>query len=229
MPPLPENLFLNPAWHALQTRHRDFAVTASDACRYPADIAPFVAIAEPRQSAMRDLHSLLLPGESVWIFGEGHSRLPGLSFGRTIECLQMVLDESVPVAAPTADIVRLGEAHSGEMVKLTELAFPGFFRPKTHETGTYYGVRSNRELIAMGGERLALNGYSEISGVCAHPAHRGRGFAGNLMRQLVVDHRAKGVISWLRVISTNNTAIALYQSIGFGIARAVTLTEVFRM
>jgi GNAT superfamily N-acetyltransferase len=228
MPRLPESLFLNPAWHALQTRHRHLAVVAGDACRYPADVAPFGAVAEPRPGAMRDLHSLLLPGESVWIFGEEYPPYSGLSLDGTIECLQMVLDQDVSLVDPTADIVPLSNANAPEMVALTDLAFPGFFRPKTHEMGFYYGVRSDGELIAMGGERLALNGYSEISGVCTHPAHRGKGFAGNLIRKLAGDHRTKGLVSWLHVVSTNKTAIDLYQSLGFKTERAVTLSHVSR-
>ncbi len=50
--------------------------------------------------------------------------------------------------------------------------------------GSYYGVRSNGELVVMGGERLRLEGYPEISGVCTHPAHRGRGLAASLIWQL---------------------------------------------
>ena len=49
--------------------------------------------------------------------------------------------------------------------------------------GSYYGVRSpSGELIAMGGERLQLDGYSEISAVCTHPSHR-----------------CDGLVSWLHV------------------------------
>ena len=48
--------------------------------------------------------------------------------------------------------------------------------------GSYYGVRScNGELLAMGGERLQLDGYSEISALCTHPSFRGQGFAASLI------------------------------------------------
>jgi GNAT superfamily N-acetyltransferase len=76
--------------------------------------------------------------------------------------------------------------------------------------GSYYGVRSGArsdgELIAMGGERLSLDGYPEISGVCTHPAHRGKGLAANLIRQLVRDHRRDGLVSWLHVGNENHRA-----------------------
>jgi len=84
MTDLPENLFANPVWSALQTTHRHFALSVGDACRYPADVAPFAATAAPTESAMQHLHSLLAPGEWVWLFGECFPRVTGLSFEETL-------------------------------------------------------------------------------------------------------------------------------------------------
>ena len=58
--------------------------------------------------------------------------------------------------------------------------------------GSYYGVRSDGELKAMGGERLMLDGYAEISGVCTHPSHRGQGLAARLIWHLARSHRLDG-------------------------------------
>src|ERR1035438_9769947 len=96
MDDLPASLFSNPAWHALQTKHRHLAVSAGDACRYPAEVAPFVAVAAPSPVALGQLHSLLAPGESTWLIGESYPHVPELSFEETLECLQMVLPEKVP-------------------------------------------------------------------------------------------------------------------------------------
>ena len=86
------------------------------------------------------------------------------------------------------------------MVALTTLAFPSFFRSRTCEMGSYYGVRScTGELLAMGGERLQLDGYSEISALCTHPSFRGQGFAVRLIWHLVRNHRRDGLVSWLHV------------------------------
>ena len=86
------------------------------------------------------------------------------------------------------------------MVALTTLAFPSFFRSRTCEMGSYYGVRScTGELLAMGGERLQLDGYSETSALCTHPSFRGQGFAVSLIWHLVRNHRRDGLVSWLHV------------------------------
>jgi GNAT superfamily N-acetyltransferase len=225
---LPENLFANPVWHALQSKHRHFALSAGDACRYPADVAPFAAVATPSKSALQSLYSLLAPGEYVWLIGESYPSIPELSCQGTLECVQMVLPEDVTPPAPAPRIVPLSDANAPEMVALTDIAFPGFFRSRTCEMGSYYGVRSGGELIAMGGERLTLDGYPEISGICTHPAHRGNGHAASLIWHLVRNHRRDGLISWLHVSAENLHAIELYLRLGFTTVRKVKLHRISR-
>ncbi len=223
-----QNLFANPAWHALHTMHRHFAISAGDACRYPADVAPFAAVATPSKTALLQLHSLLIRSESVWLVGKSFPPIPELAFEESLVCLQMVLPKDAPLLSQTAEIVPLSSADAPEMVALTSLAFPGFFRSRTCEMGSYYGVRLKGELIAMGGERLMLDGYPEISGVCTHPAHRGKGYAASLIWHLVQTHRRNGLTSWLHVSAANHLAIELYQRLGFTVARKVTLHRICR-
>jgi predicted GNAT family acetyltransferase len=90
-------------------------------------------------------------------------------------------------------------------------------------------VRSaDGELIAMAGERPMLEGYPEISGVCTHPGHRGKGLAASLIRRLARDHRRDGLVSWLHVNSVNRRAIQLYLRLGFRIVRTVKVHRVAR-
>jgi GNAT superfamily N-acetyltransferase len=225
---LPETLFANPVWHALQTKHRHFALSSGEATRYPADVAPFAAIAKPGTAALQALHSLLVSGESVWLIGETGPTPAGLSHEANLECLQMVLPEDIIPPDPSPEIIPLTHANAPEMVALTDIAFPGFFRPRTCEMGSYYGIRLNGELIAMGGERLVLDGYPEISGVCTHPDHRGKGYAASLILHLVRSHRRDGLVSWLHVSAANHHAIDLYRRMGFLVARNVMLHRLLR-
>ena len=212
---LPEKLFANPVWHALHSEHREFAKCAGDACRYPAAVVPLAAILAPGAGPMLQLCSLFEAGESAWIIGEEYSEVAGLVREETLVCLQMVLPDDVRVPDTSAEIVKLTDANAGEMVALTTLAFPGFFRQRTCEMGSYYGVRSpSGELIAMGGERLKLDGFTEISAVCTHPSFRGRGLAAAIIWQVVREHRKEGVVSWLHVASTNRRAAELYLRMG---------------
>ena len=221
---LPERLFANPVWHALQSRHRHFAAAAGEACRYPRDVAPLGAVAEPSSRALKDLSSLLEPGESLWLVGDRYPPVPEMTFEGTLACFQMILPEDVAAPDSGHDIVRLSD--SREMVALTDAAFPGFFRPRTCSMGSYYGVRAEGELIAMAGERIMLDGYAEISAVCTRKEHRGKGLAAALIWRLVQDHRRDGVVSWLHVGSENRGAIELYSKMGFRAISEVMLHRV---
>ena len=224
MPQLPEAIFHNPPWHTLRTKHRHFAQFHGNACRYLRAVAPFAALGSTDETSLRDLRALMEPGESVWIFAEDLPRVEGLACDNTLPTLQMVLPVDTPI--PPADDAVVPLSDPAEMVALTDIAFPGFFRPRTCEMGDYYGLRSGGQLVSMGGERLMLEGYSEISGVCSHPDHRGQGYAARVVSHLVRKHRAEGVRSWLHVVAANTHAIALYESLGFQIARQVVLTRI---
>src|SRR6202034_656091 len=131
MSDLPESLFLNPVWHALHGPHRHLARIEGGACRYPADVAPFAAIDAPSATTFAQLRSLLDPEESVWIVDYGRTA-PGLAVVDALECVQMVLPAEADTPAPGRDVLPLAAAHAQEMVALTDVAFPGFFRPATY-------------------------------------------------------------------------------------------------
>lgn len=227
---LPEGLFANPVWHALRSKHQKFAKCAGEACRYPAEVVPLAAIRAPEREPMLQLRSLFDADESAWVIGEKYAEVPKLVRAETLECLQMVLPDDVGVPDTKIEVVKLSDANAGEMVSLTTLAFPGFFRQRTCEMGSYYGVRSaSGELIAMGGERLKLDGFTEISAVCTHPSFRGRGLAAAIIWQVVREHRKEGVRSWLHVASSNRRAEELYLRMGFKEIRRVTLHRILRV
>ena len=226
---LPESLFANPVWSALRTKHRRFAISAGDACRYPAEVTPFAAVAVPTVSALQSLSSLLMHGEYVWIIAESYPAIPEISCLENLDCLQMVLPEDVTSPAPMHGIVPLSKTNAPEMIALTDVAFPGFFRIRTGEMGSYYGVRSqDGQLIAMGGERLTIDGYPEISGICTHPAYRGNGYAAGLIWHIAQNQRRDGLIPWLHVAAENHRAIELYLKLGFRVVRTVKLHRISR-
>src|ERR1700760_4596346 len=126
---LPAELFTDPVWHALNTRHSHLAVIDGDARRYSVDVAPFASLTKPTELALWELHSLLAPGEYTWLFGTHYPHLPELRNEGTLECAQMVLTRELPLTPAPIDL--LGESDADAMVSLTDVAFPGFFRSHT--------------------------------------------------------------------------------------------------
>jgi len=227
MSELPEALFSNPVWHALHGQHRHLAIVEGSACRYPADVSPFAAIAAPNGRALDELRLLLNPEESVWIVDCGRT-VPGLKVLDALDCVQMVLPAEVEPPPQSGQVLALSAANAHEMVALTDAAFPGFFRSKTYRMGFYCGIRVDGELVAMGGERLWLKGYPELSGICTHPAHRGKGLATDVISHLVRRHRRDGLRSWLHVGAPNTRAIELYTTLGFKRVRTLMLHRIVR-
>jgi ribosomal protein S18 acetylase RimI-like enzyme len=140
----------------------------------------------------------------------------------------MVLPQEVEIPAAGRDVLPLTAAHAQEMVALTSVAFPGFFRPATHRMGSFFGVRVGGELVAMGGERLLLPRHPEMSAICTHPDHRGEGLATDVICHLAKHHRRAALISWLHVGAPNRRAIELYTGLGFERVRSLMLHRITR-
>jgi ribosomal protein S18 acetylase RimI-like enzyme len=136
--------------------------------------------------------------------------------------------ETIAAGGAGFDIVALGEADAAEMLALATLTRPGPYRARTHELGDFIGVRQDGRLVAMAGERLKPVGFAEVSAVCTHPDHRGRGYAGALMRQVASRMLARGETPFLHVYATNTGAIALYEALGFRLGREIVMTVLAR-
>ena len=101
------------------------------------------------------------------------------------------------------------------MVALADLTRPGPFGTRTIEFGHYHGIFENGKLVAMTGQRLHVGNYTELSAVCTHPDHLGKGYAASLMTHqlnLILSH---GQQPFLHVRADNTRAIALYERLGF--------------
>src|SRR5258707_1187242 len=174
---------LDPAWNALATEHARFTVGDGRARRYPAAVVPFAALADQSAASWTDFEELLAPSEHVYLFGAQPACTKGLKVGAPLNTYQMVwpLHKPIEPGRDEMSIVPMTATDADAMLALTTLAFPGFFRERTHEMGKYYGIRIDGELVAMAGERLALPGMREISAAGTRPRHTAESYARELM------------------------------------------------
>ena len=223
-----DEIFSNPFFHSLLTEHAGIALGNSLALRFPADVIPFAGVAEPTVKAMQALRDLLSPGERIYVLGDHLPTIPGLTEIHTLPVPQMHPQAPAPPAPSEITILPLTPSDAPAMVHLTDVAFPTFFRPRTHTLGDYFGIHHDGELVAMAGERIALPGFREISALCTHPAHTGKGYAAHLLHHLMRHHAAQGLQSFLHVSGSNTRAISLYERLGFTKTRTVLAHEVQR-
>lgn len=205
----------NPIYESLGTSHARFAQCAGPARRFIPAISPLAGLAAPDRAAFDALASLAAPGDNAALFL--HSPVdpgPDWSVTRNVGLLQMV-HAGAALPAPDRPFLELGDADAPEMLALARLTKPGPFDERTRELGTFLGVRDGGKLVAMTGERLRVPGYTELSAVCTHPEHLGRGHARGLMIEVAARIVARGEIPFLHVLPENARAIELYERLGF--------------
>ena len=217
-------------WRALTGLHGRLAEGGERARRYPPAIAPFAATVDTEPASFQSLLGLVGGDEQIALFTTEELETPStFSVVRRDAVDQMVLEDASASAARTgAPIMALGPADVPQMLVLTSVTQPGPFGARTIELGQYIGIRRGGVLVAMAGERMRLDGFTEISAVCVEPAFRGQGFAVDLVKSLVASIAARAEIPFLHVFSSNHAAIALYRKLGFRLRRRMHLAVLER-
>lgn len=220
--PRSEDILDNPVWHALHGPLERFAECSPDgrARRFESDVSFFAAVDRVDEQGWAALAELVgTAGLAVLFRDEVPAAPEGWTEQFRIPCYQMI-SRDLP-DAPRLDVRSLRAADAGEVMALIELTEPGPFLPRTLELGRYVGVHRGGRLIAMAGERFRMPGWCEISAVCAHPDARRQGLGAGLTLLLAAQIRAEGNEALLHVMDTNESAIRLYQKLGFEIRRKI--------
>ncbi|MFM0337064.1 GNAT family N-acetyltransferase [Paraburkholderia fungorum] len=216
-----------PIWAALTTKQAHLGYGDALARRYHPDVAPFAALACETPAAYQALLQLLLPHEQAALLSdEPVAAIDGLQTTHVGVIHQMIARHREAASADDHEVSRLGDADVKEMLDLVQKTRPGPFGTRTWEMGNYIGIRERGRLIAMGGERMCVEGYVEISAVCVDEDYRGHGLAGRLIKVLRREIEQRGQTPFLHVFSDNMSAIGLYERLGFELRRAFQLTRV---
>jgi ribosomal protein S18 acetylase RimI-like enzyme len=235
----------NVIWEALTTRQAEFAESCDQALAFVPEVNSLAAFREPTTRGYESLAGLLDSGRTVTLALESpYQPWAGLKLVVGAPGLQMVYENGGVASAADSgvrpadspfdsaqgrrgrlfphkfqevapEILELGAANAPEMMELTKLTKPGPFHQRTYELGRYVGIRCDGKLVAMAGERLKVPGYTEVSAVCTHPEHTGRGYARILMTEVMRTILGRGETPFLHVRESNVRAIELYKHLGF--------------
>lgn len=217
----------NPGWYALLETHKYLGIGTDGLKCYQKNIVAFAAWDTSNNAGPNQLDDLIELNESFFIVGEMAPLPYNYLIEKTIICLQMICTTAIKTNMG-ASIVQLGEAQAEKMAALTKLVMPGYYKHDTRLMGDYYGIMDNQELVAMAGERICLNGFTEVSAVVTHPAYTGRKYAQQLVAQVVNKNLALGIIPFLHTGQNNERAIRMYEYLGFEKRRIINFTKIKR-
>ena len=214
-----------PVWNALTGRQAHLAIREGQAVRLRPDVGVFAAARDDQATEDLAVICARYPGAGS-LEAEGTPLAdwspPGAEVTLRAVLAQMVATTVTP--GPSVDWAPLGAGDADDIHELAMMTRPGPFRPRTFDFGGYIGVREEGRLIAMAGTRLRVEGFSEVSAVCTHPDHRGRGLAKALMRQVVGQILDEGDACFLHAFADREATIALYRSLGFEVRQRIVYT-----
>ena len=208
----------NPVWHALISGNSALAKGTDKARFFPEEISPIAGVEAFSSAHFTLLHELVTTKKPLVIFSLlENPPLPNYwNLLQSFSGYQMVYSApSPPAESEEQPAIRLTTKHIADMLALTKLTNPGPFLSRTIEFGNYEGIFEDNDLIAMAGHRLRPSPYVEISAVCTHPNHTGKGLAKQLLLRQVRQIIDAGEIPFLHVRDDNKRAVDIYRNLGF--------------
>jgi predicted GNAT family acetyltransferase len=215
-------------WHALGGLQSGFNAGTDKLRYFPADISPFVAL-DNWDEVERQLLSDELPGGRLFfVMLERKVIIPDtFQIKVTMPLYQMVCDDLKPAFTATRTRAMTHE-DVPKMLELTGLTKPGPFYANTMAFGNYIGMFEGDQLIAMGGERLKVPGYTEVSAICTHPAYQGRQLATHILSAVSQGIVDRGEIPFLHTKIDNAPAIRVYEKLGYRVSRDIFFAIIVR-
>ncbi|MFG4001537.1 GNAT family N-acetyltransferase [Flavobacterium aquidurense] len=214
----------NPVWNSLSETHTAFTIDYNGTKFYNPDYCPFGGFVKP-ESTLEAANQYSALAESFFIVGEKPEIGTSLKIVKELVCLQMVIYNKINLPI-TTEIVRLTEEHNDALVQLVNLVQPGYFKTKTPSLGNYYGIFKDNQLIAITGERMKMNDFTEVSAIITHPDHTGKGYAKQLITHVVNRIFEENKTPYLHVVESNIGAIGLYEKLGFVTRRKMSFWNI---
>jgi ribosomal protein S18 acetylase RimI-like enzyme len=214
------HLLNNPVFNALCSGDRELALGTDKVKFFPEKVSPFAGFPENYENGFSDLYNLLPAGRTILYATPGTIPVPaGWQLQHEINGLQFVYESTKEIIKECKGVQPLRDIHIDQMRELAALTKPGPFGLETIRFGSYYGIFNNDKLVAMTGQRLHVQNATEISAVCTHPEHTGKGYAFTLLQHQLQIILQQKKIPFLHVRAGNERAITLYEKNGFTVSR----------
>lgn len=206
-----DNIF----WNSLKGPHAHFAIGSGEVRRYAPGYCPVVGFEKKEAPDFIALAEICELGEQI-LCDKWHGPVPsGWQIDEERSIHRMVWDGPIPANDHARDAIKLSPEHADAAFELAQLTKPGPLGIRSIELGDYFGYFENGNLVAMAGERLAVDGLREISSVCTHPGFAGHGMARRLVSKLVRRQLMRGETPFLHLMQENMAAHMLYKRMGF--------------
>lgn len=135
------------------------------------------------------------------------------------EYYKMALTDELPLNdIDTSEVIGLSQSDVSDLEGLYRVSYPGnWFDPRMLETGYYYGIRRDADLVSVAGVHVYSPVYkvAALGNITTHPDFRGQGLAVAVTAKLckslspTVDHIG------LNVKAENMSALSCYERLGF--------------
>ncbi|WP_316824225.1 GNAT family N-acetyltransferase [Pedobacter miscanthi] len=213
-----EHVLDNPIYYALTSGHNHIAKGADEAKYYFEDITAFAGLKDNSKENLDTLYQISPPESLFVFFAKTPVEIPEQWKLLThINMFQFVFRSTTIPDTGGAELTNLDLEHVAEMIDLVELTKPGPFLPKTIELTNYTGIFVDGKLASMAGHRFFPSPYREVSAVCTHPNHLGKGYSFKILQEQIKRILLRNEIPFLHVRNDNEGAIKLYHKLGFEI------------
>ena len=212
-------LLQNPVYNALISGDRHLSFGEGNVKYFDEQVSPFAGFEHGYEKGFSDLYDIFTTGRKIIYAAPFQIPQPaGWQLQHNLKGLQFVYEPGSELKTEFPNIVPLDERDIDQMVQLAKLTKPGPFGTGTIKFGSYYGIFDNEKLVAMTGQRLHVQNFTELSAVCTHPDYTGKGYANSLLQHQLNIILKNNQQPFLHVREDNTRAIEIYQRLGFTVS-----------